>query len=80
MKAPVLVPSMLLIEGVYAAEVTVEEIEKRLVWNVAIRRIVDAGEIAHVVAFLASPKSAAITGESISVAGGSDRAVFQRGS
>ena len=59
--------------------VTAEEIERRLVQNVAIRRIVDAGEIAHVVAFLASPKSAAITGESISVAGGSDRAVFQRG-
>ena len=60
--------------------ITVEEIEKRVVRNIAIRRIVDAREIAYVVAFLASPKSAAITGESISVAGGSDRAVFQRGS
>ena len=54
----------------------VEEIEKEQSQNNAIRRVVDAGEVAWVVCFLASPKAGAITGEVISVGGGSDRAVF----
>ena len=57
--------------------VTVEDIEAHVSRNVAIRRIVDAREIAYVVAFLASTKAAAITGEVIAAGGGSGRAVFQ---
>ncbi|HXH12586.1 MAG TPA: SDR family oxidoreductase [Alphaproteobacteria bacterium] len=57
--------------------VTVEEIERRIAQNIAIRRIVDAKEVGYVVAFLASPKAAAITGEVIAAGGGSQRAVFQ---
>lgn len=57
--------------------VTVEEIERRIAQNIAIRRIVDAKEVGYVVAFLASPKAGAITGEVIAAGGGSQRAVFQ---
>jgi NAD(P)-dependent dehydrogenase (short-subunit alcohol dehydrogenase family) len=57
--------------------ITVEEIERRIAQNIAIRRIVEAKEIGYVVAFLASPKSTAITGEVIAAGGGSMRAVFQ---
>lgn len=56
--------------------VTVEEIERRVAQNNAIRRIVDAKEIGQVVAFLASTKAASITGVSIDASGGSLRAVF----
>jgi NAD(P)-dependent dehydrogenase (short-subunit alcohol dehydrogenase family) len=56
---------------------TVEEIERRIAQNIAIRRIVDAKEVGYVVAFLASPKATAITGEIIAAGGGSQRAVFQ---
>ena len=56
--------------------VSVEEIERRIAQNIAIRRIVDAREIGYVVT-LASPKSTAITGEVIAAGGGSMRAVFQ---
>ena len=55
---------------------TVEEAERRWTQDTAIGRIVDAQEIAYVVAFLASPKAAAITGEVIAAGGGSSRAVF----
>jgi NAD(P)-dependent dehydrogenase (short-subunit alcohol dehydrogenase family) len=41
-----------------------------------IRRIVDADEIAYVVAFLASPKSAAITGDSIAAGGGTRGPIY----
>ena len=39
--------------------------------------VVDAQEVAWVTAFLASPKAECITGEAISVSGGSPGAVFQ---
>jgi NAD(P)-dependent dehydrogenase (short-subunit alcohol dehydrogenase family) len=57
--------------------VTVEEIEKRIAQNIAIRRIVESKEVAYVVTFLASPMSVAVTGEVIAAGGGSQRAVFQ---
>ncbi len=44
--------------------------ETRLAASVSIGRIVDASEIAFVVAFLASPKSVAINGETIGAGGG----------
>ncbi len=54
---------------------TVEEIERRMAQQNATRRIVDAREIAYLVAFLASPRSVAVTGEVIGATGGSSRAV-----
>jgi NAD(P)-dependent dehydrogenase (short-subunit alcohol dehydrogenase family) len=56
--------------------VSLEEYERKLAANNAIRRLVDAREIAYLAAFLASPKSGAITGESIAAGGGPSRAVY----
>jgi NAD(P)-dependent dehydrogenase (short-subunit alcohol dehydrogenase family) len=52
------------------AGTTTEEIERRLIAPVTIGRLVDAREIAYVVAFLVSPKAVAINGDAISVGGG----------
>jgi NAD(P)-dependent dehydrogenase (short-subunit alcohol dehydrogenase family) len=52
-----------------------EEIEAERAQNNATRRIVEAEELADVIAFLASPRSIAITGETIAADGGSQRAV-----
>ena len=41
----------------------------------SIRRLVDADEVADVVAFLCSPRSRAINGESIAVGGGAPRSI-----
>lgn len=41
----------------------------------SLRRLIDAREIAHVVAFLASPKSVAIHGDAIAAGGGLGRAI-----
>jgi NAD(P)-dependent dehydrogenase (short-subunit alcohol dehydrogenase family) len=46
------------------------EVERRLAAGVRIGRIVEAREVADVVAFLASPRSVAITGDAIAVGGG----------
>ena len=56
--------------------VTVQEIEARIAANNSTKRIVDATELAYVVAFLASPRSVAISGEVISASGGAGQAVF----
>jgi NAD(P)-dependent dehydrogenase (short-subunit alcohol dehydrogenase family) len=56
--------------------VSLEEYERRLAAQHAIRRIVDAREIAYLAAFLASPKAGAITGEVIAAGGGPSRAVY----
>lgn len=56
--------------------VSVEEVERGVAEGIAIRRIVDAREIAYLVAFLASPKAEAITGEAIAAGGGASPAVF----
>jgi NAD(P)-dependent dehydrogenase (short-subunit alcohol dehydrogenase family) len=47
----------------------VAELEDGLIGN-TVRRIIDASEVADVVAFLASPRSIAITGDAIAVGGG----------
>ena len=57
--------------------VTALEIESQVAQNIPIRRIVDAQEVGYVVAFLASPKATAITGEVISAGGGSSQGVYQ---
>ena len=51
------------------------EVETDIGRTAAIRRVVDAAEIANIVAFLASPKSTPIPGEVIGVGGGPGRAV-----
>jgi NAD(P)-dependent dehydrogenase (short-subunit alcohol dehydrogenase family) len=56
--------------------VTVEEIERRAAAGNSTKRIVDAEELAWVVAFLASPRSIAISGETIAAGGGAGANVY----
>ena len=53
-----------------AAGVTEAEIEQRLAAGVLIGRMVDAAEVADIVAFLASPRSVAINGDAVACGGG----------
>src|SRR5262245_48570705 len=62
--------------GPTRTERTDDETARRAAGN-AIRRIVDAHEIGHVVAFLASTKAASITGVAIDASGGSIPVMFQ---
>ena len=55
--------------GATRTERTTDEIAARATGNV-VGRIIDADEVAYVVAFLASPKSVAITGDAIACGGG----------
>jgi NAD(P)-dependent dehydrogenase (short-subunit alcohol dehydrogenase family) len=57
--------------GATRTERTEPAAEKDLAKNVSIGRIVDAKEVAWVVAFLASPKSVSINGDAIPIGGGS---------
>jgi NAD(P)-dependent dehydrogenase (short-subunit alcohol dehydrogenase family) len=56
--------------------VDVAEVERRLGTRTTLGRIVDAAEIAWVIAFLASPKSVAISGDSVAVGGGDVGAIY----
>jgi len=58
-----------------ARGITEEEAEAGLVRN-SVHRLVDAQEVADVVAFLASPRSSAITGDAIACGGGQPGAIF----
>jgi len=62
--------------GATRTERTDAETERRAASN-AIRRIVDASEIAQVVTFLASTKAANVTGVAIDASGGSIPVMFQ---
>ena len=62
--------------GATRTERTDTETERRAASN-AIRRIVDASEIAQVVTFLASTKAANVTGVAIDASGGSIPVMFQ---
>jgi NAD(P)-dependent dehydrogenase (short-subunit alcohol dehydrogenase family) len=55
---------------------SVEDVKKRVASGNSTKRIVDASEVAYVVAFLVSPRSIAISGEVISASGGAGQAVF----
>ena len=55
--------------------ITQEEAEQRLAENNSVRRIIDARDIAYVVAFLASPRSIAINGDVIAAGGGAGRSI-----
>lgn len=57
--------------GATRTERTERSAEAALARNVSIGRIVDAAEVAWVVAFLASPRSVAINGDAIATGGGS---------
>jgi NAD(P)-dependent dehydrogenase (short-subunit alcohol dehydrogenase family) len=59
-----------------AAGVTPEEIERKLAQANTIRHLVTAEEIADIVAFLASPRSVAITGDAIAAGGGMPEAIY----
>jgi enoyl-[acyl-carrier-protein] reductase (NADH) len=48
---------------------------KRMAEGNSIRHLVDASEVANVVAFLASPKSIAINGDTIAAGGGAPRSI-----
>jgi NAD(P)-dependent dehydrogenase (short-subunit alcohol dehydrogenase family) len=53
-----------------------EEFQQGIAQNIAIRHIVTAEELAHVVAFFCSPKSLPVTGEVIGASGGGGPAAF----
>jgi NAD(P)-dependent dehydrogenase (short-subunit alcohol dehydrogenase family) len=61
--------------GTTITEATTPEILARPVTNV-IGRLVDSSEIAYIACFLASPKSVAITGDTIAAGGGVPRAIY----
>src|SRR5438093_2442387 len=54
---------------------TPEEVERRMAQNNTVRRIIDARDIANVIAFLASPRAVAINGDVIAAGGGAPRAI-----
>ncbi len=59
-----------------ASGTTPEAMEARFGNAVAVGRIVDAAEVADVVAFLASPRSSSITGDAIACGGGVRGGIF----
>jgi NAD(P)-dependent dehydrogenase (short-subunit alcohol dehydrogenase family) len=58
-----------------AAGVGLAEIEQRMAQGNSTRRLIDAEEVAWVVAFLASPRSVAINGDAIACGGGQPGAI-----
>ena len=58
-----------------AQGVSTETVLQRMADGNSIRHLVDAGEVADVVAFLASQKSIAVNGDAIAVGGGAPRAI-----
>ena len=63
-------------EAARAQGVSPEEVERRMAQDVAVGRIIDAREIAYVVAFLASPKAVAINGDVVAAGGGVGRFIY----
>ena len=54
---------------------TLDAARQRLADQNAVRRVIDSSDIANLVAFLASPLSVAVTGDSIAAGGGVGRAI-----
>ncbi len=54
---------------------SIDEARHRLAQTNSVKRVIDASDIANIVAFLASPLSIAITGDSIAAGGGVGRAI-----
>ena len=61
--------------GTTRTEATSEEAASRPASNI-VGRLIDAREVAYVVAFLASPKSVAITGDTVVAGGGVPRVIY----
>lgn len=59
-----------------AAGVSLDEIETKMAAATSIRHLVTAEEVADVIAFLASSKSVAISGDAIAVGGGRPGAIY----
>lgn len=59
-----------------AQGISKEEAEKQLAQSNSVKRVIDAQDIANIVAFLASPKSVAINGDVIAAAGGVPGAIY----
>jgi NAD(P)-dependent dehydrogenase (short-subunit alcohol dehydrogenase family) len=53
-----------------------EEVERRMGNTNTVRRLIDATEVAWVVAFLASPRSSAINGDAIACGGGTPGVIY----
>ena len=68
------IPAMLE-ERAKAQGISAEEAEHQLAQGNSIRHIVDAKEVAYVIAFLASPKSISINGDAIAAGGGIPKAI-----
>ena len=58
-----------------AQGLTLEAVEAQMAAGNSINHLVDASEVADVVAFLCSPRSRAINGDVIAVGGGAPRAI-----
>jgi NAD(P)-dependent dehydrogenase (short-subunit alcohol dehydrogenase family) len=54
---------------------TAQAVEAQMAEGNSIRHLVDAAEVAHVVAFLCSPKARAINGDAIAAGGGAPRSI-----
>jgi NAD(P)-dependent dehydrogenase (short-subunit alcohol dehydrogenase family) len=59
-----------------ARDASPEEVEAAIARQISIGRMVSAEEVASVIVFLASPRSVAITGDSIAVGGGARGAIY----
>ena len=59
-----------------AQGMSAQAIEEQMAAGNSINHLVDASEVAHVVAFLCSPKSRAINGDAIAVGGGAPRSIY----
>jgi len=55
--------------------VSTDEVERQMAEGNSVRRMIDAREIAYIVAFQASPKSVAINGDAIAAGGGVGRGI-----
>lgn len=55
--------------------VSIDDVERQLAESNSVHRMIDAREIAYIVAFLASPKSVAINGDAIAAGGGVGRGI-----
>ncbi|MBA2449483.1 MAG: SDR family oxidoreductase [Chloroflexi bacterium] len=53
-----------------------DEVERTMAKGNSVRRLIDARDIAYVVAFLASPRAVAINGDVIAAGGGTPRAIY----
>jgi len=63
-------------ELAHDGQCTVENVAEEFISRIPLRRVIDAEEIGDVVAFLASPAGASITGESIAIDGGFSRGIY----